>query len=221
LAYFKDFSEFTTTIGSLFTTVPNAELDFLALDDDFRPELFKFVDGNDINGARSLLADKPSLVSDVLPNEGWTSLHFAARLGRAKFIPFLVKDHGIDPDIRCGSGNFTPLHQAVSVRSVEAAKALLDYGADINLTFYGAGTNYTALEFSIEKCMDKSEPNEDDLEMIRFLLSREADYLRNFDGNDSRHLVSCHCFLLSLFFLLPSFFTQCQVKINAYLDVIS
>lgn len=99
MAYFKDFSEFTTTIGSLFTTVPNAELDFLALDDDFRPELFKFVDGNDINGARSLLADKPSLVLDVLPNEGWTSLHFAARLGRAKFIPFLVKDHGIDPDI--------------------------------------------------------------------------------------------------------------------------
>jgi len=39
-----------------------------------------------------------------------------------------------------------------------------------------------------------SDPNEEDLEMIRFLLSRKADYLRNFDGNNSTHLVSRRCF---------------------------
>jgi hypothetical protein len=194
LAYFRDASEFMTTVGSLFTTFSNAESDFLALDDDSRPELFKFIDGNDIKGARSLLEDNPSLVSDVLPDEGWTSLHLAAKLGRATFIPFLVNDHGIDPDVRCGSGKITPLQQAVSGRSIEAAKALLDNGADINLTFHGAGKNYTALEFSIETCMDGNEPNEDALKMIRFLLSREADYLRNFDGNDPRQLFSCRCF---------------------------
>jgi len=64
-----------------------------------------------------------------------------------------VKNHNVDPDVRCGSGKFTPLHQAISGRSIETAKALLDYGADINLTFYGAGKNYTALEFAIEQCM--------------------------------------------------------------------
>jgi hypothetical protein len=37
---------------------------------------------------------------------------------------------------------------------------------------------------------DGGEPNEDGLEMIRFLLRRKADYLRNFDGNDSMHLIS-------------------------------
>lgn len=148
-----------------------------------RPALFKLIDGNDINGAKALLKTTPSLVYNTLPNGGWTTLHFAANRGRTKFISLLVNEYGMNPNIRSGTERFTPLHQAVDGRSVEAAKALLDLGADINLAFHASGKSYTALELEVGRHMGDGEPDEDSLKILRLLLSRDADYLRDFDGN--------------------------------------
>jgi ankyrin repeat protein len=179
--------------GSTIGFIANAEESFLALDQDLRPEIFKLVDSNDLNGAKALLKKELKAASkeiecstrQILPNGGWAPLHLAAYTGRVDFIWFLVKDCQMNPDVRAGPEGYTPLHQAISGRAVEAAEALLEMGADINLTFRGPGKrNFTALELAVEHCLVAEDPYEDDLRMIRLLLSRDADYLRNYDGND-------------------------------------
>jgi len=61
------------------------------------------------------------------------SLIVAAREGDAPAIRAIVK-RGCDPNAAYGALNWTPLMHAISRNQIEAVKALLDSGADVNKT---------------------------------------------------------------------------------------
>lgn len=67
---------------------------------------------------------------DVADDEGYLSLHWAAREGTPKQLALLI-DQADDVNARANNGR-TPLHEAAMASSPENAKLLLDAGAKIN-----------------------------------------------------------------------------------------
>ncbi len=67
---------------------------------------------------------------DVPDQEGYLSLHWAAREGTPKQVALLL-DNGVDVNARSHNGR-TPLHEAAMASSPENAQLLLDAGAEIN-----------------------------------------------------------------------------------------
>ena len=94
-----------------------------------------------------------------------------------------ISDFGANPNIRSGFSQSTPLHQAVSGRQADAAKVLLDMGArvDARTSISEESQQYTALELAVYQ-FSGNDSSQDDIELIRVLLHRGADYLRNFNS---------------------------------------
>ena len=174
--------EFPAELRTKLATSPYAELDLLNLEWQFRPTIFTLIDGNNVKKAREMLQADGSRSRICMPGSGWTPLHLAASLGRINFIHLLVTEFGMDPNARCGANRCTPLHQATIGQRKQAMETLLDLGADINAIFIHDQTNqeFTSLEVAVHQY--SSTNWKQNKEVIQVLLSRGADYLRNFCG---------------------------------------
>ncbi|KAI9745949.1 MAG: hypothetical protein M1818_000630 [Claussenomyces sp. TS43310] len=179
----RDWFDFLATVGSRFLTSPSVEIDFLELESHLRPEIFTLIDGNNISNARKVLRANAFKSQETLPESGWSPIHLAAYQGRVEFIHMLVTEFGANPNSRCSRNRCTPLHQAVIGESIKAVKTLLDLGGDVDARFNMAEgeQEYTALEIVMTHSSSGSTSKED-TDIIRLLLHRGADYLRNFKG---------------------------------------
>jgi ankyrin repeat protein len=179
----KDWFEFLTSLDPLFKSSPTAEKDFLDLESHLRPQLFAFIDCKKMIKARRLLQAEPAMLQEVLPDSGWTPLHLAANQGRIEFIRILIVEYGVDPNARSCRNQYTPLHQAAIGKSAKAVETLLDLGAHIDARVYHTkGIEYTTLELTVQYCLGSSDICQEYLDIIRVLLRRGADYLRDFNG---------------------------------------
>src|SRR5215813_15241125 len=70
----------------------------------------------------------PTFQKSLMPGEGWTELHEAARRGNLDAVRRLL-EHGADPNAREPGDNTTPLHWAAAHGHVDIVRALLDAGA--------------------------------------------------------------------------------------------
>ena len=182
----RDWFDMFATLGIRFNTTHNAELEFLDLDSNIRPQLFNLVDGSRLKEARELLRANPSLVDEVEPETGWYPIHLAACEGRTQFLHMFVAEFGANPNVRSLHSRSTPLHQAAGGAKVEAVKVLLDMGAhvDAKLSIGGDSQQYTVLEITMSQFTGVCP--QEYMELIRVLLQGGADYLRNFNGMISR-----------------------------------
>lgn len=68
---------------------------------------------------------------NVLGEERMTALHQAAKQDMPDFVREFVTRYGVPVDARAGDG-YTPLHVAAVNGNMDALRALLDLGADVN-----------------------------------------------------------------------------------------
>lgn len=78
-----------------------------------------------------LVESRAVSVSAVIPTRGCTLLHIAAEENRCHLSTYLLQ-HGADPDDRDIEAGETPFMWAVRCGHAHCAKALLQFGADIN-----------------------------------------------------------------------------------------
>ncbi len=84
---------------------------------------------------RYLVEDAPSVgrrLSQVRDNQDLVPIHNSAFQGHAEAIVVMTRDNFTDPDPVSGVLGVTPLNFAAGRLHVEAARALLDAGADVN-----------------------------------------------------------------------------------------
>lgn len=124
---------------------------------------------NQIRLAKTLL--KYGYISmDEQISPSWSLLHLAAMFNRPDFVRLLSR-HGLDVNCRGGKIGLTPLHEAIRTGSLEAATALLDCGADIEMEVWSIGHQkwVDAVEFSLLK--ESTSPS-----VLKLLLERGAKY---------------------------------------------
>jgi uncharacterized protein len=93
--------------------------------------IFEATSTGNLGRVTQLLDDDPALVSSRSA-DGFTALHFAAFFGQEAAATLLL-DRGADPAAVAGNAmQVTPLHSAVTARSLAIARALLDRGAPVN-----------------------------------------------------------------------------------------
>lgn len=112
----------------------------------------------------------------VLDADGWTPLHLAAHYGHTDVVETLLANNA---DVNARSGNAMrnqPLHAAAAGRRVEAARLLIESGADVNGTQAGG---FVPLH---------SAAQNGDLALVQLLLSRGADV--NARSDDGRTALS-------------------------------
>ena len=96
-----------------------------------------------------LLSDDPSLLDSYSP-EGFTALALAAHFGHIETLQFLISRGGNINAVSKHAMNVTPLHAALFGRRLEAAKALVEAGADVTPRRGGSGwlrAGWTALHY--------------------------------------------------------------------------
>ena len=96
-----------------------------------------------------LLSDDPSLLDSYSP-EGFTALALAAHFGHIVTLQFLISRGGNINAVSKHAMNVTPLHAALFGRRVEAAKVLVEAGADVTPRRGGSGwlrAGWTALHY--------------------------------------------------------------------------
>jgi ankyrin repeat protein len=109
-----------------------------------------------------LTGENPALVS-AFSHDGWTPLHLACFFGHPGVAEFLIARGA---DVRARGRNpmqNTPLHAAAAGRNKEAARALLEHGADVSERQSGG---WTALHAAAQN---------GDVEMVRLLIAGGAD----------------------------------------------
>jgi ankyrin repeat protein len=136
-------------------------------------DVFEAATFGDLDRLTALLETEPSGV-EARSGDGFSPLHFAAFFGQAEAVALLVA-RGAELDAH-GTGwmTGTPLHSAASGRHLEAARRLLDAGADPNLR---QSQGFTALHAAAEH---------GDAALVRLLLAHGADpTTRTDDGRDA------------------------------------
>ena len=109
--------------------------------------IFDVVDSDrDVIEKLSLLDDYQWPLDEV-DGEGNTLLHVAAELGNTSLIDFCV-DAGLNINAKNKEGE-RPLHVAVSAGAVDAAKSLLEAGANPSLYFLFNGESYNLFHIAI------------------------------------------------------------------------
>ncbi|GFR07832.1 BCL-6 corepressor [Trichonephila clavata] len=93
---------------------------------------------------------------------GETQLHRAARLGYPQAVAYCLKSKCVSVNVRDNAG-YTPLHECCSRGHLDIARALLQYGADVNASAAGG---IRPLHDAVEN---------DHVEIVRLLLSYGAD----------------------------------------------
>lgn len=97
----------------------------------------KYIRNGDLEGLRKLLEKKPLFLDKEIVWEdsahyrrlSGSILHMAAYYDHADIVRFLITEKGMSVDNR-NRRNLTPLYHAVAIGSPNAAKALLELGAD-------------------------------------------------------------------------------------------
>jgi len=115
--------------------------------EDGQTPLFKAVYGGHVDAVRFLL-DNGANVNEK-DKEGNTSLHYAVWFHRNEIAKLLI-DRGADVQV-IGSFGFTPLHWAAMVSNKEMAELLLAKGADVDARAENEKSNFTPLDFAIDK----------------------------------------------------------------------
>lgn len=82
------------------------------------------------HAAAKLLLDRGADPREVSDKDGWTALHFAAYVNDAAMVGILLDHPGTDLHAVALKDGATPLHEAVTRDGVDAAKVLLERGAD-------------------------------------------------------------------------------------------
>ncbi|MFI7121954.1 ankyrin repeat domain-containing protein [Amycolatopsis sp. NPDC049868] len=98
--------------------------------------------------------------------EGRDELHYAAHKGDLAAIQRRLAD-GVDVNITESRSNYTPLHFAVQEGKVDAARALLDAGADVQAVYAPGATPLHLAVIRWRKAPDGA--------MIKLLLDHGAD----------------------------------------------
>jgi hypothetical protein len=112
---------------------------------------------------------------------GSTPLVFAARAGDAQVINALL-DAGADPNARdCVSWGWTPLIHAIHKYRNEAARTLVERGADVNGRAGGCAEG--KIENGLTPLMIAAKY--DDAEAVKFLLEHGADARATYDGDNA------------------------------------
>ena len=92
----------------------------------------------DASAVNKLLRDGEN--PDELDSNGWSPLHWAARDGHVGVIHYLI-EAGADVEIEGRfHSNWTPLLHAIHMRQEEAARALMEKGANVNFRTPGGLT---------------------------------------------------------------------------------
>ncbi|KAF8764203.1 BCL-6 corepressor like protein [Argiope bruennichi] len=125
-----------------------------------------------VNTEKSTSKSKDSSCSLPMPPEmkrlmvnkalGETQLHRAARLGYPQAVAYCLKSKCVSVNVRDNAG-YTPLHECCSRGHLDIARALLQYGADVNASAAGG---IRPLHDAVEN---------DHVEIVRLLLSYGAD----------------------------------------------
>ena len=144
------------------TRPPAAELD-----------LFEAAALGETERVRQLLRDDPGAVAGFSP-DGFTPLHLAAFFGHPDAVDVLL-EHGARVDVyaEASFAPVAPLGSAAAAGSTEAARLLLDAGADVNTR--GREGGFTPLHSAAQSGTD---------DLVRLLLERGAD--RDARTNDGR-----------------------------------
>ncbi len=91
---------------------------------------------------------------------GWTLLHEAAARNDLKLLRFLVETVGYDPNTKDYYGT-VPLHAAAENGSYDAAKYLLEHGADVNITNDDHKTPLDYAIYAMSFALEMEDQNED------------------------------------------------------------
>ena len=114
----------------------------------------------------------------VVPRGGYTALHFAAQYGDVETVRLLAAAHA-DLNDPAADGT-SPLVVAAHVGQTDAAKVLLQAGADPN----AAGAGYSALHVAVTR---------GDLDLVQALLAHGADVnARQMKGSPTKRVASGH-----------------------------
>ena len=116
-------------------------------DEDGQTPLFTAVYGGHVDAVRFLL-DNGANVNEK-DEKGSTSLHYAIWHHRNEIARLLI-DRGADVQV-IGRFGFTPLHWAAMVSNKELAELLLAKGADVDARAENEKSNFTPLDFAIDK----------------------------------------------------------------------
>lgn len=87
------------------------------------PDIFGAIHANDIDMLKAFVASDPATASSVLPKNGVTPLHFAAKLDRVEAARHLLRA-GVDPNAEA-KNKTTPLHWAADAGSADVLRLLL------------------------------------------------------------------------------------------------
>jgi uncharacterized protein len=94
-------------------------------------DVFEAAATGSLERVRSLLAQKPDLIRQF-SHDGWTPLHLAAYFGHADLVALLLERGASLSTVSDNGIGVTPLQSALSARRLEAARLLLEHGADVN-----------------------------------------------------------------------------------------
>jgi len=133
-------------------------------------DFFESAAMGDTDRMETMLDAQPDLLESFSP-DGFQALHLAAFFGRAQVVRLLVeRGAGANTYSRNGFG-VMPLHSAVAGRHLDAARALLEHGADPNAV---QSEDFTPLMAAAQNGM---------ADMVTLLLSFGADpHRRTRDG---------------------------------------
>jgi ankyrin repeat protein len=126
----------------------------------------------DLAAIRSFLASDPGLIRAHHPDMPFpdaTALHAVAVRGNTAGVRVLL-EHGADIHARDTAANTTPLHWAVGQNQIEAARVLLDAGADANDSGDYHETGVIGFTTALRPA------SEDRSQMIKLLLDRGAQH---------------------------------------------
>src|SRR5574341_693640 len=139
------------------------------------PQFFHAAEAGDYYLMEGILNSYPRYVHEYR-EDGWTALHLAAHYGHEAIVKMLLA-YGADPNARSNNDLAnTPIHAAAAggSKSLDALRALLANGADVNATQHGG---YTALHAAAQN---------GDRAMVDLLLTRGANpSIKSTDGRDA------------------------------------
>ncbi len=94
--------------------------------------------GNTDHVSRLLMVE-PKLVRNFTP-DGWTALHLASYFGHHAVVDKLLAAGAYVNTASRNAQQVMPLHTAVAAHQLQIAKALIEYGADVNAAQAGGWT---------------------------------------------------------------------------------
>ncbi|MBL6621567.1 MAG: ankyrin repeat domain-containing protein [Rickettsiales bacterium] len=139
-------------------------------------EFFRIAIHGDVDSLKDFLQKNPKLNLNLYDNDGMSVLHMEHILADVAKIK-LLKDKGMNLNIRDKIAGLTPLHYAVISGNLDAMQELIEFGADIDVVCNNADT---ALHYACD--LNKEEA-------VNILLDSGANTsLRNKDNKTAKEI---------------------------------